>query len=64
MQVVVASGMRDLRETKLKLLTGKASRLVVGHQALGNQRAVGCANTHPSCLERICHVAIVADLAS
>ena len=33
----------------------------MGNQALGDQRAIGCADPHRACLQGICHADIVAD---
>jgi hypothetical protein len=54
----------DLGQSQLELGTWEATRLVVGNQALGDQRAIGCADPHRTCLKGICHADIVADRAT
>ena len=60
-KIIVGPGVGDLGQSQLELGTWEATRLVVGDQTLGDQRAIGCADPHRTCLKGICHAVIVAD---
>jgi hypothetical protein len=63
-KIIVGPGVGDLCQSQLELGTWEATRLVVGNQALGDQRAIGCADPHRTYLQGICHADIVADRAT